>query len=98
MSDLSSFNHSLVAPPPLPPDSVYTSCYCEENIYLLAQHFREQAGEAQVVTRKAGVSDSDWFWEIYVIFISNDGKTVRNCLPADSNLFIHALSCMLAER
>ncbi|KZT11633.1 uncharacterized protein LAESUDRAFT_720886 [Laetiporus sulphureus 93-53] len=53
------------SPPPLPPDSVYTSCYCEENIYLLAQAFAAQAE-----------ADSGWSWDAYVVFISNDGKTV----------------------
>ncbi|KAL1947427.1 hypothetical protein VTO73DRAFT_14388 [Trametes versicolor] len=60
----SLFPDADTSPPPLPPDSVYTSCYCEENIYLLAQAFTQ-------------LSDADsWPWQIYVVFISNGGKTV----------------------
>nr|VWP00499.1 Mitogen-activated protein kinase (EC [Ganoderma boninense] len=64
-----TFDSSCSPPPPLPPDSVYTSCYCEENIYLLAQNF---LAEAHTQTSR-GLA---WPWEIYVVFISNRGKTV----------------------
>ncbi len=50
-------------PPHLPPDSLYTHCYCEENIYLLAQKFISDSGV-----------NGDW--NVYVVFISNDSKTV----------------------
>ncbi|KAI0350075.1 hypothetical protein OH77DRAFT_1413760 [Trametes cingulata] len=59
------------SPPPLPPDSVYTSCYCEENIYLLAQTFTRLSGAHSTDTL-----GSSWPWQIYVVFISNGGKTV----------------------
>ncbi|KAJ8457430.1 hypothetical protein ONZ51_g11537 [Trametes cubensis] len=59
-------------PPPLPPDSIYTSCYCEENIYLLAQTFT-QLSESNATERRG-----PWPWQIFVVFISNGGKTVRN--------------------
>ncbi|KAF8162949.1 N-terminal glutamine amidase-domain-containing protein [Crassisporium funariophilum] len=50
-------------PPPIPSGSVYTSYWCEENIYLLCQtYLRDQL-----------VIES---WEIFVIFISNAKKTV----------------------
>ncbi|KAI0806968.1 N-terminal glutamine amidase-domain-containing protein [Fomes fomentarius] len=52
----------------LPPDSVYTSCYCEENAYLLAKSF---AVEGEILGRSA-----PWPWEVYVVFVSNSGKTV----------------------
>ncbi|KAH9926113.1 N-terminal glutamine amidase-domain-containing protein [Fomitopsis serialis] len=52
-------------PPPLPHDSIYTSCYCEENVYLLAKAFASKAEE-----------DADWPWQVSVVFISNHGKTV----------------------
>ncbi|KAI8998996.1 N-terminal glutamine amidase-domain-containing protein [Trametes punicea] len=58
------------SPPPLPPDSVYTSCYCEENIYLLAQAFTRLARPSATDRREP------WPWQIYVVFISNSGKTV----------------------
>ncbi|KAI1788484.1 N-terminal glutamine amidase-domain-containing protein [Ganoderma leucocontextum] len=48
---------------------VYTSCYCEENIYLLVQNFLAEAN-AQASRGLA------WPWETYVVFISNPGKTV----------------------
>ena len=60
----------LSLPPPLPPDSVYTSCYCEENIYLLAQTFLAEAA-AQASHRLP------WPWEAFVVFVSNGAKTVR---------------------
>ncbi|KZT74009.1 hypothetical protein DAEQUDRAFT_661282 [Daedalea quercina L-15889] len=52
-------------PPPLPADSIYTSCYCEENIYILAQAFASKAE-----------ADADWPWQVFAVFISNHGKTV----------------------
>ncbi|KAI0956822.1 hypothetical protein AcW1_005409 [Taiwanofungus camphoratus] len=51
--------------PPLPPNSVYTNCYCEENIYLLAQVFSTRAEK-----------DKNWPWLVYAVFISNDDQTV----------------------
>lgn len=59
------------APPPLPPDSIYTPCYCEENVYLLAQAFASNAE-----------ADADWPWQAFVVFVSNHGKTVRTHLAA----------------
>ena len=56
-------------PPPVPHDHVYTSCYCEENIYLLAQHFYAEAENHEA---------RPWPWDVYVVFISNDQKTVRS--------------------
>lgn len=57
------------APPTLPTNVVYTSCYCEENVYLLAQTFQ-----------KLSVEDKAAFpWDIYVVFISNPHKTVHSC-------------------
>ncbi|TFK42976.1 N-terminal glutamine amidase-domain-containing protein [Crucibulum laeve] len=50
-------------PPVFPPNSVYTSCWCEENIYLLCKAFLDQS---QIVK----------IWEVFVVFISNDSKTV----------------------
>ncbi|TBU46969.1 N-terminal glutamine amidase-domain-containing protein [Dichomitus squalens] len=50
----------------IPPDSIYISCYCEENIYLLAQTFLAEASSRV----------APWPWEIYVVFVSNHGKTV----------------------
>ncbi|KAH8117519.1 N-terminal glutamine amidase-domain-containing protein [Phellopilus nigrolimitatus] len=50
-------------PPPLPPGSVYTANWCEENIYLLASAFLEDP-----IVRAS--------WHAYAIFISNPAKTV----------------------
>ena len=50
-------------PPPLPLHSTYTSCWCEENIYLLCQNFEQNQS----------LRDS---WEIFAVFISNSNKTV----------------------
>ncbi|KAI0654743.1 N-terminal glutamine amidase-domain-containing protein [Cubamyces menziesii] len=49
---------------------IYTSCYCEENIYLLAQTFT-QLSESNATERRG-----PWPWQIFVVFISNGGKTV----------------------
>lgn len=49
--------------PSLPIDAPYTQNYCEENIYLLAQHFEQQTHVRDV-------------WDISVVFISNHTKSV----------------------
>lgn len=43
-SQLGAADIVLSPTPALPADSVYTSCYCEENIYLLAQTFSRLPG------------------------------------------------------
>ena len=50
-------------PPALPLDYNYTPYYCEENIYLLAESFHHSNAINGV-------------WEISVVFISNDTKSV----------------------
>lgn len=67
LSDDHQQSASLIrsGPPPLPPDATYTSCYCEENVYLLAQMFQALATETD-----------DWPWAAYAVFISNETKTV----------------------
>ncbi|EKM83021.1 hypothetical protein AGABI1DRAFT_34630 [Agaricus bisporus var. burnettii JB137-S8] len=50
-------------PPGLPADLVYTRCYCEENVYLLCEDFMNRK---DVCER----------WNIWVVFISNETKTV----------------------
>lgn len=54
---------SSFLPPVLPPDYIYTPYYCEENIYLLADSFSHD----NTVTNA---------WEINVVFVSNETKTV----------------------
>lgn len=71
----SLFPDADTSPPPLPPDSVYTSCYCEENIYLLAQAFTQLSD-----TDSTADDRGPWPWQIYVVFISNGGKTVRDSI------------------
>lgn len=51
--------------PPLPPESSYTRCYCEENIYLLCKAF---SARPEILE----------FWSVYVVFISNENKTVSD--------------------
>lgn len=50
-------------PPALPSDYTYTPFYCEENIYLLASAFHQSNTISQI-------------WDIYIVFISNESKTV----------------------
>ncbi|KAF8803507.1 hypothetical protein BYT27DRAFT_7195342 [Phlegmacium glaucopus] len=50
-------------PPPLPSNYIYTSCWCEENIYLLCQNFIQNQSLRDL-------------WEVFAIFISNSNKTV----------------------
>lgn len=45
--------------------SVYTSCYCEENIYLLIKRFLDPSGGEQQ-------------WDAFSVFISNPTRTVTN--------------------
>ncbi|KAF8061574.1 N-terminal glutamine amidase-domain-containing protein [Lyophyllum atratum] len=49
--------------PPSLPTTPYTSCYCEENVYLLAQNFHE---DPEIVQS----------WRVFVVFVSNRTKTV----------------------
>ncbi|EIW84991.1 hypothetical protein CONPUDRAFT_117353 [Coniophora puteana RWD-64-598 SS2] len=49
--------------PPLLPNVLYTPYYCEENIFLLAEHFLRQ--DLVPLT-----------WDVYVVFISNHTQTV----------------------
>lgn len=44
-------------------DNIYTSNYCEENIYLLIQRFLAQP-------------EINKHWSVYAVFISNQTKTV----------------------
>jgi len=53
-------------PPILPETPVYTSCWCEENIYLLGKHLIDSGGEDFVAN-----------WDAFVVFISNADKSVR---------------------
>ena len=50
-------------PPDLPQDAVYTSCYCEENVYLLCHRF----------SSLPGITEN---WYIWTVFISNTDKKV----------------------
>ncbi|KAF9646275.1 hypothetical protein BDM02DRAFT_3130510 [Thelephora ganbajun] len=54
---------SSVSYPAVPPQATYTSCYCEENIYLLAASF-------------LAIPDFRNSWDLSVVFISNRTKTV----------------------
>jgi hypothetical protein len=58
---------SSVSCPPVPPHVSYTSCYCEENIYLLAASFLQ-------------IPDFRESWDLSVVFISNHTKTVSGPL------------------
>ena len=50
-------------PPPWPLIRTYTACYCEENIYLLAQELLTNTGLAAL-------------WDLRVVFISNASRSV----------------------
>ncbi|KAF7972662.1 hypothetical protein HWV62_17346 [Athelia sp. TMB] len=54
---------SVLEPPALLPNEPYAGCYCEENVFLLAQRF---AGEAAI----------ERVFDIFAVFISNASKTV----------------------
>lgn len=60
-----NINMVSLTPPPLPSGAIYTSHYCEENVYLLAKVFSES------LSAKTYPS-----WDVYVAFISNHNKTV----------------------
>ena len=57
--------------PTVPPHASYTSCYCEENIYLLAASF-------------FALPDFRKSWDLTVVFISNQSKTASDPLPLDA--------------
>jgi hypothetical protein len=61
-ASLSEQPYSRPRPPPLPPNSTYTHCYCEENVYLLAESL---------------VARDDPEWAAYAVFISNPSQSVR---------------------
>lgn len=67
-------------PPDLPISARYTSCYCEENIYLLAQDF---AADPLISSK----------WDTFVVFISNHSKTVSSpyTTPLSLGLTVHKL-------
>lgn len=72
-SDSTTNASTFVGPPLWPVDRHYTRCYCEENAYLLAQQLLTylvgQHGEAK--TDRNG-----WKWDVWVVFVSNETKTV----------------------
>lgn len=51
--------------PAMPTDAAYASCYCEENVYLLAAQFATLARQPQLQR-----------WSAYAVFISNQTRTV----------------------
>ncbi|KAI0086626.1 hypothetical protein BDY19DRAFT_959467 [Irpex rosettiformis] len=67
---VAGMQRTLRTPPPQPPrlpiNYTYTSQYCEENVYLLADCFHQT--QSTTTTR-------EWPWTVYVVFISNDDKT-----------------------
>lgn len=68
------------APPPQPPawpaERQYCACYCEENAYLLAQQLDQSLvnsfGDEKVD------SERGWKWDIWVVVVSNQNKTVSS--------------------
>lgn len=54
---------NMCGSPPVPPESSYTSCWCEENVYLLCQKFLADPSISKE-------------WTPWVVFISNLTKTV----------------------
>ncbi|KAF8921495.1 hypothetical protein CPB85DRAFT_1271103 [Mucidula mucida] len=54
----------MATPPQFPQEPVYTKCWCEENIYFLAQHFYTTLSLQE--------------WSINVVFISNHRKTAND--------------------
>ena len=67
---------SSVSYPPVPPQAPYTSCYCEENVYLLLASFLE-------------IPDLRESWNPTVVFISNHSKTASNPFSAWLAITIH---------
>ncbi|KIP07969.1 hypothetical protein PHLGIDRAFT_35193 [Phlebiopsis gigantea 11061_1 CR5-6] len=62
-------NDGPVTPPPIPSSCAYTRCYCEENIYLLADALGRHPDVASQDPRTPSL------WDPYVVFISNHQKT-----------------------
>ena len=60
-----------MTPPPVPPGCVYTRCYCEENIYLLADALVRHPDVASTQDPR-----TPSLWDPYVVFISNHQRSV----------------------
>ncbi|KAH6918996.1 N-terminal glutamine amidase-domain-containing protein [Coprinopsis sp. MPI-PUGE-AT-0042] len=58
-----SISVEQLQPPILPATSIYTSCYCEENVYLLCKSF---LSTPEIASR----------WDVWAVFISNAEKKV----------------------
>lgn len=58
-------------PPKWPAERHYCACYCEENVYLLAQQLDRSLQD------KADV-ETGWKWSVWVAVITNENKTVRS--------------------
>ncbi|KAI6005475.1 N-terminal glutamine amidase-domain-containing protein [Pisolithus albus] len=56
-------------------DNVYTSQYCEENIYLLAR---------RMLTAQPNIGEE---WDINIIFVSNPSRTVPYSSPSEDSLW-----------
>jgi hypothetical protein len=57
-------------PPPLPePYGLYTKCYCEENVYILAAHLDS-------ICRQRNTNERSWRWSVDVCVVSNANTTV----------------------
>lgn len=77
-----------IVPPPFPVPAQYTSCYCEENIYLLTQHLASQLASVNLSASNIARQQRARFapngsravfvpiWDVHVVLMSNVGKTV----------------------
>lgn len=68
--NLSASHSPTPQPPAWPAERRYCSCYCEENVYLLAQQLDEQ------LRKTHDGPSSGWKWDVWVALISNENKTV----------------------
>ena len=64
------YERPLPLPPPLPQDHVYTRCYCEENVFLLARTFLSGSWRKRESLGR--------LWDVFVVFVSNETKTVSS--------------------
>ncbi|GAC72405.1 hypothetical protein PANT_7d00081 [Moesziomyces antarcticus T-34] len=86
---------SSITPPAFPVPLQYAACYCEENVYMLAQHLASQLTRANraainiAQSQKQPAPGQALFvpvWDVHVLFISNAGKTVLLYQQAASKL------------
>ncbi|SNX83569.1 uncharacterized protein MEPE_02276 [Melanopsichium pennsylvanicum] len=92
-------SQSTISPPPFPIALLYTSCYCEQNVYHSISHITSQLSDInQTAVKTAKINSTTKttsslqpiqfipIWDLYSVFISNPEKAVLLHQQKASNL------------